>query len=261
MPPRKWRRVLPSALGAMLIVVSALAQGREFGGFGPRGPFHVYPNIHYDGRFTFVRLSYETAPGGYWYGGWPAWGHGYPLAEQNLMRILNEISFLHPHIDEINTLALDDPELFKYPIAYIIEVGWWTMSDREGAALRAYLQKGGFVIVDDFRGRHWDAFVAGLGRVLPDARLVRLDAANPIFDVFFRVDPYTLGHPYFAPGPPAYYGVFEDNDPSRRLMLVANYNNDIAEYWEWSDTGFVPIDVSNEAYKLGVNYVVYGMTH
>ena len=97
--------------------------------------------------------------------------------------------------------------------------------------------------------------------MLPDAQLFPLEATNPIFDVFFRIDPSTIPPPYFAPGPPAYYGVFEDNDPSRRLMLVANYNSDIGEYWEWSDTGLVPIDLSNEAYKLGVNYIVYGMTH
>ena len=66
------------------------------------------------------------------------------------MRIMNEVSYLSPHVDEINALTLDDPELFRYPIAYIIEVDWWAMTDREAAALRVYLQKGGFVIVDDF---------------------------------------------------------------------------------------------------------------
>ena len=85
------RRVVASALGVLLCSAAALAQ------FGfARGPFHEYPNMPYDGRFTFVRLKYTTAPGGYWYGGWPAWGHGYPLAEQNLMRIMNEVSFLGP---------------------------------------------------------------------------------------------------------------------------------------------------------------------
>ena len=133
----------------MLVAVSALAQ------FGGRGPFRVRPNIPYDGRFTFVRLKYTTAPGGYWYGGWPAWGHGYPVAEQNLMRIMNELSFLNAHTDEINAIALDDPEIFKYPVAYVIEVDWWAMTDREAAALRAYLQKGGFLIVDDFKPRRF----------------------------------------------------------------------------------------------------------
>ncbi len=100
-----------------------------------------------------------------------------------------------------------------------------------------------------------------LGRVLPDARLVELEGSHPIFDSFFKIDPTALEHPFFLVEPPTYYGVFEDNDPSRRLMLIANYNNDIGEFWEWSDTGFIPIELSNEAYKLGVNYIVYGMTH
>jgi len=104
-----------------------------------------------------VRVKYTTAPGGYWYRGLPAWAHGYPIAEQNLMRIMNEVTYLGVHVDDINVLALDDPELFKYPVAYIIEVGWWEMSDHEGAALRTYLQKGGFVIVDDFKVRGWAA--------------------------------------------------------------------------------------------------------
>jgi hypothetical protein len=60
---------------------------------------------------------------------------------------------------------------------------------------------------------------------------------------------------------PTYYGIFENNDSSRRLMVVANHNADVAEYWEWSGTGLLPFDTSNEAYKLGVNYMIYGMTH
>ena len=101
----RWTRGALLAIGGLL--VAAAAAIAQFG--FARGPFHEYPNIPYDGRFTFVRLKYTTAPGGYWYGGWPAWGHGYPLAEQNLMRIMNEVSFLNPHTEEINALTLDDP--------------------------------------------------------------------------------------------------------------------------------------------------------
>jgi len=60
---------------------------------------------------------------------------------------------------------------------------------------------------------------------------------------------------------PTYYGVFENNDPTRRMLAIVNYNSDLAEYWEWSDTGYLPTDFTNEAYKLGINYVVYAMTH
>src|SRR5262245_30092037 len=135
------RRLVLSTVAAFSLAMAALAQDFGFRD-GPRGPFHVMPNVRYDGKFTFVRITYQTAPGGYWYGGWPAWAHGYPLAEQNLMRIMNELSLLGAHDLEINTLAFDDPELGKYPVAYVIEVSWWQMSDREAAALRTYLAKG-----------------------------------------------------------------------------------------------------------------------
>src|SRR5262249_14369319 len=114
------------AKGLALLAATAVALAQ--GGFGgPPGPFSVRPNTRYDGRFTFVRLNYTTAPGGYWYRGWPAWAHGYPIAEQNLMKILDEITTLDGHL-EINTLSFDDPELFKYPVAYVIEVGWWMLN-------------------------------------------------------------------------------------------------------------------------------------
>jgi hypothetical protein len=60
---------------------------------------------------------------------------------------------------------------------------------------------------------------------------------------------------------PTYYAMFEHNDPSRPMIALANYNNDLAEYWEWSATGMFPVDFTSEAYKLGVNYIVYAMTH
>jgi hypothetical protein len=264
-------------LGACLValtVVTALAQ-RGFGGFGggPRGPFRLYPNIEYDGRFTFVRLNYETAPGGFWYGGWPAWAHGYPLAEQNLMRIVNEVSLLGPHMDEINTLTLDDPRLSRYPVAYVIEVDWWAMTDREAAALRAYLLKGGFLIVDDFKPRRfrggfggdgygsgWEAWEASMKRAMPDARFVDLDVSHPIFHSFFEIASLDVPQAYIA-GKPIFRGLFEDNDPQKRLMMIVNYNTDVSQFWEWSGTGLRPIDETNEAYKLGVNYIVYGLMH
>ena len=99
-----------------LVAIAALAQ-RRFGdfdgfGYGRMPPIH---NVPYDGQFTFVRVKYETAPGGYWAGGRPSWVHGYPLAEQNLMRIMNEVSFLDARTDEINVLSLDDPGAVQVP--------------------------------------------------------------------------------------------------------------------------------------------------
>jgi hypothetical protein len=256
------RRVIAIGAVVLLIAVTALAQ---FG--GGRGRFSIRPNIPYDGRFTFVRVKYTTAPGGFWYSGWPAWGHGYPLAEQNLMNIMNEVSYLNPHIQDINTLSLDDPEFTKYPVAYLIEPGWWAMTDREAAALRAYIEKGGFVIVDDFKPTGfngcncWEHFEANMKRVLPESHFFEMDGSQPIFHSFFEVPSLDIVPQAYNAGRPIFRGLFEDNDPGKRLEMIVNYNTDISQFWEWSSVGLRPIDQTNEAYKLGVNYIMYGMTH
>jgi uncharacterized protein DUF4159 len=264
---------VPRALRAVSIFVLCLAtvtlaQRRE--DFRP-GRAPVVRNVPYDGRFTFVRVRYETAPGGYWSGGRPSWVHGYPIAEENLMRIMTDISDLGPRLDGFNVLSLDDPELFKFPVAYIIEVGWWTLNDREAAALRAYIQKGGFVIVDDFkmygwRGNPsggWEPFDASVKKVLPGVRYFEMQPSDPIFHAFFEITPDILDNfpQAYNNGRPVFRGVYEDNDPHKRLQMIINYNTDVSQYWEWSGRGLRPVDDTNEAYKLGVNYVVYGLTH
>jgi hypothetical protein len=188
------------------------------------------------------------------------------------MRIMNELSYLNPHLDEINAIALDDPEIFKYPVAYIIEVDWWAITDREVASLRAYLQKGGFLIVDDFKPRRfrgdfegwgagWEVFEAAMKRVMPDSRFFEMDASHGIFHSFFEIPRLDIVPQAYINGRPIFRGMYEDNDPAKRLQVIVNYNTDISQYWEWSGTGLRPIDDTNEAYKLGVNYIVYGMTH
>src|SRR6478736_50636 len=147
------RRLVQPAIAALLLVLSVTMLAQRFGFGGARDSVHPFPNAPYDGRFTFLRLNYTTLSGGYFYGGLPAWAHGYPIAEQNLMRIMNEVSYLGPHLEQINSVRADDPELFRYPIAYVIEVDWWDMTEKEVTNLRAYLKKGGFLIVDDFKVR------------------------------------------------------------------------------------------------------------
>jgi Domain of unknown function (DUF4159) len=267
------RRSLLAAALVIAVAAAAYAQRRfdDFGFGGYRGRVPEIHNVPYDGRFTFVRIKYETAPGGYWAGGRPSWVHGFPIAEQNLMRIMTDMSYLNTHVEDINVLTLDDPELFKYPIAYIIEVGWWTLTDREAAALRAYIQKGGFVIVDDFkvlgwRGIDtggWDPFAQNMNRVLPGVRFIDMEASHPIFHSFFELNEDKLDDvpQAYNSGRPIFRGVYEDNDPSKRLVMIINYNTDVSQFWEWSGRGLRPVDDTNEAYKLGVNYIMYGMTH
>ena len=256
-----------TALAALLSLAAASAAQRRFF----YGWDETVKNIPYDGRFTFVRVRYAPAPGGYWAGGVPSWVHGYPLSEENLLRIMREISLLDAHVDGINVVTLDDPELFRYPVAYIIEVGWWTLTPQEAAGLRAYLEKGGFLIVDDFKpegwrglpGGGWEPFAAAMRRVLPDARFLELDPGDSIFHSFFEI-PATLLADFpqaYNYGRPVFRGIYEDNDPRKRLMVIANYNTDVSQYWEWSGRGLRPFDDTNDAYKLGVNYLIYGLTH
>ena len=256
-------RSLVVAVVVLLGALEVLAQRRFGGRFLPVG---MAPNQQYDGRFAFVRVKYETAPGGYWWRGLPSWAHGYPLAEENLMKIMKGVSLLDPH-DEIDTIALDDPALFKYPVAYIIEVSWWTLSNPEAAALRDYIQKGGFVIVDDFKAPGdfgspgWEPFEANMRRVLPGVRFLPMEVSHPIFHSFFEIPNLDIVPQAYNAGKPIFRGVYEDNDPEKRLQMIINYNTDISQFWEWSGTGLRPIDQTNEAYKLGVNYIVYGLTH
>jgi hypothetical protein len=106
------RVLLGVAIALLLVAAAALGQGRRFGFGGRVRSFTPYPNAPYDGRFNFVRVVYDCDASGYWYRGQPSWAHGYPMAEQNLMKIMNEVSYFGAH-EEINTLTLDDPDLFK----------------------------------------------------------------------------------------------------------------------------------------------------
>jgi len=226
-------------------------------------------NAPYDGRFTFCRLAYRPGPGGYYYYRLPSWAHGYPTAERSLMKILEGLTNIaKPRMDKTNVIAIGDPDMFNYPISYLTEAGYLTVNDVQAKALREYLLKGGFIIFDDFRGDlnrgndGWGNFVGVMKRVMPEGKLMQIDGKNPIFHSFFEIsDPHSFVPCYDRGGPPEFWGMFENNDPTRRLMFIANFNNDIAQYWEWSDTGFTPIDLSNDAYKFGVNYIMYGLTH
>lgn len=249
------RAFLP-LLALVALASGSAAQRRDR---GDRGGVELPPNVPYDGRFTFVRIRYAVPLESGFRGDDLPWSHDYARAERHFTRILSELSSLRVRTDASNVVSLDDPELFKYPVAYLCEPGFWNPSETEVAALRAYLLKGGFLIVDDFVGNQWYNFEEQMRRVLPDARLVPLTAEHPIFDSFYHIPTLDFQHPYWGQ-PSVFYGVFEQNDPSRRLLMIVNFNNDVAEYWEFSDTGMFPIDLSNDAYKLGVNYVMYALT-
>jgi hypothetical protein len=251
-------------------VVAALATGgvtpagaQRF--FRPAPPPIEERNIPYDGRFIFARLKYTTGPGGYYYFGQPAWSHGFPKAENNLMRIIGAVTEVKLHQDASNVLAMDDPQLMKFPVAFMTEAGYWTMTDKEATGLRNYFTKGGFVIFDDFRdGRGnagWANFEQQMKRVLPNARMVDLQPTHPIFHSFFEINSFGIIPQKYDGGAPILKAIYEDNDPKKRMIAMINFNTDVSDFWEFSGTGMSIVAEDNEAYKLGVNYILYALTH
>jgi hypothetical protein len=241
---------------ALLLVLPLSAAGQRGGGLS--GFFRVgYPTLPYDGQFTLVRLRYLETRGS----GWRA---DYPTMEQNLSTMLKALTSISVHTDGSNVHLLDDPELHKFPVAYLSEPGYWYPSEEEVLGLRTYLQKGGFLIVDDFDGGEWPPFERAIMRVLPGARLDRLDLSHPVFHSFFEIKSLHVPYPGRL-GERGVYGEFlgihEDNDPTRRLMVVINYNNDIGDYMEWSGHNWWPVNTTNEAYKFAINYIVYALSH
>lgn len=252
------RVLLAVLLLAGIVPAAAEAQRFERRARGIPDDVGVFP---YDGRLTFARLRFELRhPFGGWAGGQPAWAHDYPRAERNFMTILSEITTARAFREGSRIVSLGDPELFRYPVAYMSEPGHWAMSDDEAAAFRAYLLKGGFVIFDDFSGQDWFNFEAMMRRVIPDVQLIRMTVDHPIFHSFFEVETLELRHPNYRGYTAEFYGIFENNDPDGRLMAIVNYNTDIGDYFEYSETGFAPLELTNEAYKLGVNYWLYALT-
>ena len=248
-----------AALRAKVAGLPAAPAEQDFRGGRARPPAPIIEDVtaDYDGRFAFMRLKYGAADSRMMRRE-PPWHHDYPRADFHFMKILSELTLTRTLVDQGNIRSLDDPDMAMFPLAYMSEPGFWTMTEAEAAGLRGYLQKGGFIIFDDFRENHRDNLVDQMRQVLPDARWVALEPTHPIFHSFFEINSLDVEGYY---GHAEWTGLFEDNDPARRLLAVANYNHDLGEMWEFSDTGYMPVDLSNEAYKFGVNYVIYAMTH
>jgi len=260
------RRFIALAIAGLLAAalsagVSAQRGGGFFGFGGGRDRCYESNNIPYDGRFNVVRIIYR---------GYGRWAADCPIMERNLATMLTELTSIKVHTEANNILLLDDPDLLKYPVAYLTEPGYWHPNEDEVKGLRTYLDKGGFLIVDDFYdpynhfGPEWQTFYNAIMRVLPGARIDRLDVTHPIFNTFFAIKSLQIPYPQrqwnWLIG--EFYGIHEDNDSSKPLKVIIDYNMDVGDYLEWSaEQGFYEYAATNEAYKLMINYVTYGLTH
>ena len=213
-------------------------------------------------KFKFVRIkNYMISPGDHLGDGPVEWSHDYPEAGLHLSKILSELSKLQVVLDENEWIfSFADPNLMKYPFAYMCEVGYMQLTDSEIKGMREYLLRGGFLIVDDFRSqRQMQNFQYYVKQALPECEMKPLDITHPVFNCFFSIKTLDVKPPYDR-GKPVFLG-FEDKHG--RLMMIINYNNDVSDYWQWSGNPFQPLPAEDTqgAYKFGVNYVFYALTH
>ena len=245
MPVRLRFALLAALLACGATLALASDEGLELDPIGKTGEFH------------FARMIYTDSPQYRGFGrGW--WQQDWPRAEEHLLVTVQR--YTRVNVGEPVTIWLNDESLFDYPWLYATQVGYWDLNDEEVARLREYLLRGGFLLVDDFRGSSdMQTFQYYLKRALPEAEfeMKPLDVSHAIFNCFFSIKSLEVRSPYGRLRP-EFLGI---SDKHGRLMMIVNYNNDVSDYWQWSNDPFQPIEDTNTAYRFGVNYVFYALTH
>ncbi|MBW3628679.1 MAG: DUF4159 domain-containing protein [Gemmatimonadetes bacterium] len=200
--------------------------------------------------------------------GFCGWATDYPKGDRQFLTVLRRLTNLDASPAE-NAVRLDDPALRKYPLIYAVEVGYMDLTDAEVKGLREYLLAGGFLVVDDFWGSYeWASFEDQMRRVFPEYSIVDIPRDHPVFSAFYDIDEILqvpnlgnarLGRTAEQDGNVAYCrGIF---DSRGRLMAAINWNTDLGDAWEWAEQPDYPLKYSTFAYQLGVNLVVYALSH
>ncbi|MCC7415784.1 MAG: DUF4159 domain-containing protein [Acidobacteria bacterium] len=223
-------------------------------------------------EWRFVRVKYHYIVEGTqiaqdFYG--EPWYIDAPAAEQNLSRRLKTATAIQ--VADPIVLSLDDPRLFTYPWIYFVEPGFLRMTDSDVATLREFLLRGGSAYFDDFHGDfEWRNLEEELRRVFPDRPIVEVPADHPIFSCFYRLDgyPQVAGLGSFLAGRtwekggtvPHLRTIYDDNG---RPMVYINWNTDMGDGWEWSSVQEYPgyLKFTAMAYQMGINEIVYALTH
>lgn len=280
--------VAMALLGTALLLFSTGtgAQRRGGPGFdsrfgGQRYSYRSYPqperDIFPEGAFTFARVRYSSS--GYGRGG--NWATDYPASDLNFPLRLEQLTTIQIDRQENGdakhvVVDLTDETLFDYPFLYMLEVGRLIFSEEEVKALRSYLLRGGFLMVDDFWGeREWLNWVIQINRVFDPVEfpMIDLPLEHPVFNIVFKLEEYPQVpsiHYWLGSGGatserydsqvPHYRGI---HDKTGRLMVIVCHNTDLGDGWERegeSKAYFEAISVP-KAYPMGINIVVYAMTH
>ncbi|MFL2546528.1 MAG: DUF4159 domain-containing protein [Candidatus Rariloculaceae bacterium] len=246
---------IASAVVGLVLLFTALsdAEAQRF-----RRYYEPEPNEPIDSEFFFVRLQYSSSTrsrgGGAWLTDWPE-------AETHLLPGITRLTRVAAG-SEGRIVNLSSDELMDYPWLYAVEVGQWYLDDMEAARLREYLDRGGFLMVDDFWGpREWSIFTESMLKVFPDRPIIELAEEHPLLHVLYDLDQRTQipgrgGNRYGTT--PHWRGIFDEQD---RLLVAINFNMDMGDAWEHADDPWYPEPYTALAYRFAVNYLIYSMTH
>ena len=273
-----WRVAV--ALTALLLCSAAALSQRRGSRFqednDPR------PGFPAKGEFHFVRLEYTDLPqyhrgfgyasrdsqgSGWWVVDWPNAEDHFSLGLSRLTRIATAEP-LH--------FRIGDNQIFENPWVYATQTGWWGLSNAETARLREYLLRGGFLVTDDFWGEEqWAVFRETMARVLPGQPIPDIALDDSVMHVLYDIQEKDLafipGSRHLRQGPGGNVVVQQPYgtksawramyDPKNRMVVAANYNTDIGDAWEFADVPYYPEHMTELAYRYGINYLVYAMTH
>ena len=228
------------------------------------------PNPSVQEGFRFVRIKYESNQGRSRYWGMGPWAYDYPSAEQNLHMALERTTDIKLAGEPI-VLTFEDEEIFQHSILYLCEPGYWYLPDEDIENIRKYLERGGFLIIDDFHdggdgqtGREWDNFYMNMKRIFPDREPVLLEDTHPIWHIFYNIDPLAARStklqsgevPWLDEDDDLYYGIFDDHG---RMMVVICYNQDIGDGWEWPGRNMG--EASTVSFQMAINFIMYALSH
>ena len=272
-------------VGALLLLAGAAVAQRFGGGIGFQGHDEgSAPTFPKEGEFHFIRVEYNDLPQysrGYGFGSRNGQGRGWwlvdwPDADEHFSQGVERLTRIA--IAEPRHLRLMDDRIFDNPWIYATQTGWWGLSNEETARLREYLLRGGFLVVDDMWGpgtEQWDVFRATMNRVFPNKPIIDIGEHDPVMHVLYDIEEKDRS---FIPGTrhlrrgsggtvvvqqpygtaPAWRAMFDDNN---RMVVAVNYNTDIGDAWEYADAPEYPEHMTTLAYRYGINYLIYAMSH
>ena len=240
--------------------------------------FPLPPDYQEKTEWAFARLMYPPFTGGRGYGyryrhdwteGASNWTIDYPRSDRHFAQALRRLTRVHARSVEQPVNLDDGDEVYHWPWLYGVEVGHWDLTDAQAKTLREYLLRGGFFMCDDFHGtREWAVFLLSMQRVFPDRPIVEIENKDAIFHTIFNLDeryqvPGWINYPFyktyeFDGYEPHWRGIYDDKG---RLMVAICFDMDLGDSWEHADNPEYPEKYSALGIRIGVNYVVYAMTH